>query len=568
MRILIINPPHESIGSRMPGEMLPPLGLLSIGGPLIDDGHAVTLIDGDVDELPLQEIVRRAVEQRPEAILIGHNGSTSAHPSVAALIRLLRPLMPAVWFLYGGVFPTYHWRECLDELPQIDVIVRGEGEETTRRLMRALCVPPPQREGVGGGETPQADSLRLRALFLSLLLQSEEPLERHHASGVPPTPDPSPQEGGGIRTLEQIPGLAFRRGGKPTATPPAPMIQNLDDYRVGWELIDHARYSYYGGKRGVVVQFSRGCPHLCSYCGQRGYWTRWRHRDPKKFAAELGRLYREHGVTMISFADENPTTSKKVWRALLKAIIAENCKFTMIATLRADDIVRDADILHLYRQAGFERFLIGMEHTDEATLKKVRKGSETKTDREAIRLLRRNGILSLMSCVFGFYEERDRDYFKVFRQLISYDPDQIITLYVTPHRWTPFFAEEKDRPVIQLDQKRWDYKHQVLASRHVPAWRSFLWVKLIEVLVQARPKALFRTYLHPDRAARAGMRWYARIGRRVWLHEVRCFLFRDRRVANGPSLGQFWGAPQVAEENALSARKLADRAHRRLESAA
>ncbi len=243
-----------------------------------------------------------------------------------------------------------------------------------------------------------------------------------------------------------IPGLAFRRNGRPHATPPAPMIQNLDDYRVGWELIDHSKYSYYGGKRGVVIQFSRGCPHLCSYCGQRGFWTRWRHRDPKKLAAEIGRLYREHGVTMISFADENPTTSKKAWRDLLKAIIAEDVKLTMIATLRADDIVRDADILHLYRKAGFERFLIGMEHTDEATLAKVRKGSTTKTDREAIRLLRKHGMLSLMSCVFGFNEERDRDYWRTFRQILAYDPDQIITLFVTPHRWTPFFRDEKDRP--------------------------------------------------------------------------------------------------------------------------
>ena len=36
MKILLINPPHQSIGSRMPKEHLPPLGLLSIGGPLID----------------------------------------------------------------------------------------------------------------------------------------------------------------------------------------------------------------------------------------------------------------------------------------------------------------------------------------------------------------------------------------------------------------------------------------------------------------------------------------------------------------------------------------------------
>jgi len=44
------------------------------------------------------------------------------------------------------------------------------------------------------------------------------------------------------------------------------------------------------------------------------------------------------------------------------------------------------------------------------------------------------------------------------------------------------------------------------------------------------------------------MRWYSRMGRRVWLHEWREFLFRDRRVADGPTLRAFWGEPQDAEE--------------------
>ena len=47
MRILIVNPQHPSIGSRIPDDHLPPLGLLSIGGPLIDDGHQVSLFDGE-----------------------------------------------------------------------------------------------------------------------------------------------------------------------------------------------------------------------------------------------------------------------------------------------------------------------------------------------------------------------------------------------------------------------------------------------------------------------------------------------------------------------------------------
>ncbi len=41
MRILLINVPHSAIGSRLAGEHLPPLGLLSIGGVLIDQGHKV-----------------------------------------------------------------------------------------------------------------------------------------------------------------------------------------------------------------------------------------------------------------------------------------------------------------------------------------------------------------------------------------------------------------------------------------------------------------------------------------------------------------------------------------------
>ena len=138
MRILIINPPHQSIGSRMPREMLPPLGLLAIGGPLIDDGHDVTLLDADLTNMALDEIARRACEHDPDIILIGHNGSTSAHPTIVTLLPLVRRELPETWIVYGGVFPTYHWREALQEAPEVDVVVRGEGEETVRKLIATI----------------------------------------------------------------------------------------------------------------------------------------------------------------------------------------------------------------------------------------------------------------------------------------------------------------------------------------------------------------------------------------------------------------------------------------------
>jgi anaerobic magnesium-protoporphyrin IX monomethyl ester cyclase len=302
----------------------------------------------------------------------------------------------------------------------------------------------------------------------------------------------------------------------------------------------------------VVVQFSRGCPHLCNYCGQRGFWTRWRHRDPVLFARELARLHREHGVKVVNFADENPTVSKKAWRAFLEALIAEDVQLILVGSTRAGDIVRDADILHLYKKAGWERFLLGMENTDEATLQKIRKGSSTTTDREAIRLLRQNDILSMATWVVGFEEETDRDHWRGLRQLLSYDPDQIQMLYVTPHRWTPYFQLAKDRQVIQTDRRRWDYKHQVLATRHMPPWRVLLWFKFTEMVLQSRPKALRRVLFHPDRGLRHAMRWYTRMGRRVWPYEILNFL-KDPLVRNGPTVREFWGEPQDAEEYSMGA---------------
>ncbi|NET47859.1 MAG: magnesium-protoporphyrin IX monomethyl ester anaerobic oxidative cyclase [Merismopedia sp. SIO2A8] len=504
MRILIVNPPHPAIGSRIPREQLPPLGLLAIGGPLIDSGHDVTLLDGELGPLSYPTIVDRVVAHNPDILIIGHSGSTSAHPIVVELTQRIRSVLPHLTIIYGGVFPTYHYRDILAQEPQIDIIVRGEGEATVTQLVGAI------------------------------------------ASNT---------------DLIEVEGIAFRRNyasdsaeGEIIETLPAPMIRDLDAYRVGWELIDPKRYSYYGGKQAVVVQFSRGCPHLCNYCGQRGFWARWRHRDPQKFAKEIAWLHRTHGVELINLADENPTVNKAVWQELCEAIIAEEIDITIIGSTRADDIVRDADILHLYRQAGVERFLLGMENTDEATLKTIRKGSATSTDREAIQLLRQHGILSLATWVTDFAEVTDRDFIRSLRQLLWYDPDQIMSLYVTPHRWTGYYRIAADHRVIQLDQSKWDYKHQVLETIHLRPWRIFLWVKFIELVLQLRPKALWRSLFQPDRAARHGMAWFTRMGRRVFIHEWWSFFRRDRRVTDGPTLAEFWGAPQDHQEIPLQIR--------------
>jgi anaerobic magnesium-protoporphyrin IX monomethyl ester cyclase len=513
MKILLLNPPHPAIGSRIPREHLPPLGLLSVGGPLLDAGHQVKLVDAEFGPMTVKQVVSEAQDYNPDAVLLGHSGSTSGHPSAMRFLRAIRNALPDAWTIYGGVFPTYHWDQILESEASIDFVVRGEGEETIVRLVTAL--------------------------------EREQPLK--NVAGIVFRENTAPG-------LRRAIGQSRFPGGKVLVAPPAPLIRDLDTCRIGWELIGHRRYTYYGKRRAVVAQFSRGCPHHCHYCGQHGFWRAWRHRDPAKFAAELARLHREQGVELINLADENPTADRSAWKAFLEALISENVPLILIGTTRATDIVRDADILHLYRRAGVARFLLGLESTDDKTLQAIHKGSTKAIDREAIRLLRKHGIISMAAWVAGFAQEQDADYWRTLRQLLEYDPDQIQALYATPHSWTPFALQEAKHRVVQTDLSRWDYKHQVLESTHVPNWRVLVWVKLIETVCQLRPKSILRLLAHPDPLVRAGMRWYSNIGRRVWCYEIWQWLFfrpacskrpdgrriSQRRLAIGNRRGVRW----------------------------
>lgn len=484
MKILIINPPHLSIGSRMANEHLPPLGLLSIGGPLIDAGHEVQLLDADYYNYKIDKVVALILEQKPDAILLGHSGSTSAQPIINEITKLVRQQNEQVKIIIGGVFPTYHWKEILEDNPQIDYIVCGEGEEIIVNLITAL--------------------------------------ENHES------------DQGSIK------GLAFRLEGIPFKTETAPTIKNLDDFRIGWELMKGYNYTYWGKRKAVVIQFSRGCPYPCTYCGQSLFWKKWRHRSAQSLADEMEMLHKEYGILVFNFADENPSSNPKAWREFLEALVAKNLKLILVGSIRADNIVRDAEFLHLYKKAGFERFLLGIENYDEVVLERIKKAGTVSKDKEAIQLLRKHNILSMATYVVGFGEEKTRDFYNSWKQLVSYDPDQIQLLYATPHKWTPYFEEVKEKEIVLTDQRKWDYKHQVIKTQYLKPWQVILYVKLIEITVQLRPKALMRLFFHKEARLRSAMRWYTNIGRRVWFWELYQFFFVTKLTRERVKMKDFW----------------------------
>lgn len=487
MRILLINPSYETLTSNLGVGHQVPLGLLAIGGPLLDAGHDVQLLDAECLHLSTRQIVQKARSFAPDVVMTGHAGSTPAHPICVHLLRAIKAGLPDMLTVYGGVYPTYHARAILEREASVDLIVRGEGEATVVEMVEALDRRSPRSWDEGA--------------------------------------------------LARVASLAYRTGSRPVLTPERPPIQDLDACRVGWELIDDwDRYGCFGLGRAAIVQFSRGCPHRCTYCGQHGFWVRWRYRDPTRLADEIERLYSRHNVRFITLADENPTSLRPVWQRFLENLAGRRLPVRFFATIRATDIVRDADLLPLYRAAGILYVLMGIESTDGDVLRRINKGSTPGHDREACRLLKQNGIFSVLGHVVGFEQETWATLAATRKRLVHYDGDWLNAMYVTPHDWTPFGAESRLRAVIEPDQRRWDYRHQVLGQRHLKPWQLFLWVKWVELWFHLRPRRLRAILGTRDRFRCRQLLWVLLHVGLVWVGEIVEFLGHalDRRGRRTP----------------------------------
>jgi len=472
MRTLLINPPYQTITSNWGVGHQVPLGLLMVGGALRDAGFEAGLLDAEAGRLRPGRIAAEVARRGPAVVMTGHAGSTPAHPACVATLRAVKRARPETVCVYGGVFPTYHDEAILAHESAVDVVVRGEGEATAAELMRAL------RDG--------AD-------------------------------------------LSGVPGITFRRDGAIVRTPDRPAIGDLDAYRTGWELIeDWDTYRCFGRGRAAIVQLSRGCPHRCTYCGQHAFWKRWRHRDPVALADEVRWLHDEHGVRFVTLADENPTTRPAVWLSFLEAMARHDVDVEFFATIRATDIVRDADAMDTYRRAGLRYVLMGIDTTDPELIERIRKRSTPVEDRTACGLLRRQGIHPIIGHIVGLGEDTWADMRRARRALAAYDGDYLNAMYATPHSWTAFAREQGDRGVVQVDQRRWDYRHQVLAERHLRPWQLFLAVKWLELAFHLRPRRLRRLLFSPDRRRRREAWWTARHTAAVWVAEIVEFAFRVR----------------------------------------
>ena len=100
MKILLINPSHITLSARFGTGHQIPLGLLMVGGPLLDAGHQVRLLDAERRHLSNRAIVGEVKNFAPQIVMTGHAGSTSAHPVCVKMLTAIKNACPDVITVY------------------------------------------------------------------------------------------------------------------------------------------------------------------------------------------------------------------------------------------------------------------------------------------------------------------------------------------------------------------------------------------------------------------------------------------------------------------------------------
>jgi anaerobic magnesium-protoporphyrin IX monomethyl ester cyclase len=176
---------------------------------------------------------------------------------------------------------------------------------------------------------------------------------------------------------------------------------------------------------------------------------------------------------------------------------------------------------------------MGIETLKDNVISDIRKNNPFEVSKEAVRLLRENNIISLTNIIYGLEEESWKTIIEKFKGLLELDSDILNAMYLTPHFWTAQGKATQAFNVIQVDQDKWSYRNQVLATRHLPPIGLFLGVKLTEILFHLRPRALKRLMFTTDKRYLQIMRHSMWIGIKVILAEIFEFFFETKFSPQG-----------------------------------
>ena len=368
---LFLNPYIErSATSAM--KIFPPTGLEYVATSAQKCVEKVTLLDLRyeeelVDSDKLIDFIRNNIDM----VCVGIGWDRQ----IKEICELLNKIPAHLPVIVGGYTATEKVQEFFDVCPTIDVIVRGEGEETIQEILNGK----PYEEILGISYRKAGEII-------------------HNAN----------------RPLPEVDRYAF---------PDRRMRHN--DYQLSFNGVTVPNMSF------DTVLSSRGCPFNCKFCtftlNPLGQKRSYSARNVKSVADEIEQIK----AKAILFSDENFGVNPKRAKDLCDEIVKRGIKKKFVAQTRIE-IAKDPELLEKMVKAGFKTLLVGVESPHDRILKQLNKGFDSATVRKYFKVLTKYPIYYHGYFIYGNVTESEEEmlYIAEFAKEIGIDSITFLKLRI------------------------------------------------------------------------------------------------------------------------------------------
>ena len=238
-----------------------------------------------------------------KAHVFGITATTFTRFKAIELARCIKNVNSEAKVVVGGVHFSHCAEDTLQNIGEIDFVVRGEGELTFVELVKHI--------------------------------------ERQES-------------------FEGLAGVSYRRGNQIVHNPDQRNTFNADEIpqynRFSWEEYPEYLMGYSERLPALSVMSSRGCPYRCVFCAKA--FTKYRLRKPECVVAEIVSLKQSFGIEAFNFLDLTFTASEYHVRAMCRELIDRKVQIQWWCESRANV---NTNLLNLMREAGCVSIALGIE---------------------------------------------------------------------------------------------------------------------------------------------------------------------------------------------------------------